>query len=74
MQQLLDFPEHVEQMEPMRQQQLETLAFDSTEELDMLDWTIRDVVEELELLIDQRATMTKEVFLDGVREQARRLL
>ncbi|WP_301171073.1 hypothetical protein [Brevibacillus nitrificans] len=71
---LLDFPEHVEKTELIRQQQLIPLAFDSDEGTDKLAWIVRDVIEELELLIDMRATMTIEDFRDGVREQARRLM
>ncbi|MFP3390648.1 hypothetical protein [Brevibacillus sp. SIMBA_040] len=71
---LLDFPEYVELTEPIRKQQLETLAFDSDEEMDTLEWTVRDVIEELEFLVDLRATMAKEDFKDQAREQARRLL
>ncbi|GIO06256.1 hypothetical protein J31TS6_22840 [Brevibacillus reuszeri] len=72
--QVLDFQEHVDQTEPLRQKQLEKLAFDSDEDMGQLDWTVRDVIEELEFLVDLRATMTNEDFLDGVKEQARRLL
>lgn len=71
---LFDFSEYVEQTESIRQQQLLPLAFDSDDELDELAWTVRDVIEELELLIDLRATMAKGDFFDGVKEQARRLL
>ncbi|WP_419878021.1 hypothetical protein [Brevibacillus centrosporus] len=70
---LLDFPEHVEKTELIRQQQLLPLAFDSDDETDKLAWTVRDVIEEMEFLIDMRATMTTEDFRDGVRDQARRL-
>lgn len=70
---LLDFPEHVEKTELIRQQQLLPLAFDSDDEMDKLAWTVQDVIEEMEFLIDLRATMTPEDFRDGVREQASRL-
>ncbi|WP_301170404.1 hypothetical protein [Brevibacillus nitrificans] len=70
---LLDFPEHVEQTESIRQQQLLPLAFDPNEETDKLAWTVRDVIEEMEFLIDLRATMAPGEFQEGVREQARRL-
>lgn len=70
--QLLDFQAHVERTEPIRQRQLHTLAFD--EDNDNLEWTVRDVIEELEFLIDLRATMTPLDFREGVLEQAKRLL
>lgn len=70
---LLDFPEHVEKTELIRKHQLLPLAFDSDDETDKLAWIVRDVIEELEFLIDMRATMTPEDFRDGVREQASRL-
>ncbi|RNB90190.1 hypothetical protein EDM59_01735 [Brevibacillus nitrificans] len=70
---LLDFPEHIEKTELIRQQQLLPLAFDSDERTDKLAWTVRDVIEELELLIDMRATMVTGEFQEGVRDQARRL-
>ncbi|GEC93081.1 hypothetical protein [Brevibacillus brevis] len=72
MQQLLDFPEHVERTEPNRQRQLEALAFDVDDS--GLEWTVRDVIEELELLVDGKAVMDHEDFIDGVKEQAKRLL
>ncbi|NRQ51950.1 hypothetical protein [Brevibacillus sp. HD1.4A] len=69
---LPDFPAYVEQTESIRQMQLQTLAFD--DDADGMDWLVRDVVEELEFLIDQRATMATEDFREEVRIQARRLL
>lgn len=68
-----DFPAYVEQTETIRQMQLQTLAFDD-DDADGMDWLVRDVVEELEFLIDQRATMAPEDFREEVRIQARRLL
>lgn len=72
--QLLDFPEYVDQTESIQQQQLLPLAFDSDEEMDKLNWTVRDVIEELEYLVDMRATMAPRDFCEEVRVQARRLL
>lgn len=69
---LLDYQEHVEQTEATRQRLLQPLAFD--DQNDSLEWTVRDVIEELEFLVDMRATMAQGEFLDGVREQAKRLL
>ncbi|MDT3415606.1 MULTISPECIES: hypothetical protein [Brevibacillus] len=69
---LLDFPQYVEQTEPARQRLLQPIAFD--DDRDGLEWTVRDVIEELEYLVDMKATMAPEEFVDGVREQARRLL
>ncbi|QRG65278.1 hypothetical protein [Brevibacillus choshinensis] len=69
---LLDFQKFVEITEPFRQRQLEILAFDMN--VSKIEWTVRDVIEELELLVDGRATMAPEEFIDGIREQARRLL
>ncbi|CAJ1000990.1 hypothetical protein [Brevibacillus aydinogluensis] len=70
--QLLDFPQYVERTEPIRQRLLHPIAFD--DDRDDLEWTVRDVIEELEYLVDMKATMAPEEFVDGVREQARRLL
>ncbi len=70
--QLLDFPQYVERTEPTRQRLLHPIAFD--DDRDDLEWTVRDVIEELEYLVDMKATMAPEEFVDGVREQARRLL
>lgn len=69
---VLDFQEYVVQTEPSRQRGLEALAVvvDHTG----IEWTVRDVIEELELLVDGKATMDLEDFVDGIREQARRLL
>ncbi|WP_188066676.1 hypothetical protein [Brevibacillus brevis] len=72
MQQLLDFPEYVERTEPNRQRQLEPLAFDVDDS--GLEWTVRDVIEELELLVEGKATINHEDFVEGIREQARRLI
>ncbi|MCM3143077.1 hypothetical protein [Brevibacillus sp. MER 51] len=72
MQQLLDLPEYVERTEPNRQRQLEPLAFDVDDS--GLEWTVRDVIEELELLVDGKATMDHKDFVEGIREQARRLI
>jgi len=69
---LLDYPAYVDRTEPARQRLLQSLAFDDAGS--DLEWTVRDVMEELEFLIDIRATMAPEDFLDGVKEQARRLL
>jgi hypothetical protein len=70
--QLLDFPQYVERTEASRQRLLHPIAFD--DDRDDLEWTVRDVIEELEYLVDIKATMAPEEFVDGVREQARRLL
>lgn len=70
--QVHDFPEQVEQTEPIRQRLLQPLAFD--DQNDSIEWTVRDVIEELEFLVDMRATMASEDFQNGVRDQARRLL
>ncbi|MGG3012257.1 hypothetical protein ABEO98_22585 [Brevibacillus parabrevis] len=67
-----DFPAYVEQTEPIRQKQLLPLAFDAGD--DGLEWVVRDVIEELEFLIDLRAIMAPEDFREEVRTQARRLL
>jgi hypothetical protein len=69
---LPDFPTYVERTEPTRQRLLHPIAFDN--DRDDLEWTVRDVIEELEYLVDMKATMAPEEFVDGVREQARRLL
>ncbi|BAH44548.1 hypothetical protein BBR47_35710 [Brevibacillus brevis NBRC 100599] len=69
---VLDFQEYVEKTEPSRQRSIETLAFDIDNS--GIEWTVRDVIEELELLVDGKATMDFEDFVDGIREQARRLL
>lgn len=69
---VLDFQEYVEKTEPSRQRAIETLAFDIDNS--GIEWTVRDVIEELELLVDGKATMDFEDFVDGIREQARRLL
>jgi len=72
MQPLPDFPEHVERTEPMRQRHLHVLAFDVVNE--DLEWTIRDVIEELEYLVDMQATMSRSEFREAVRDQAKRLI
>jgi len=72
MQPLPDFPEHVERTEPMRQRHLQVLAFDVVN--DDLEWTIRDVIEELEYLVDMQATMSRSEFREAVRDQAKRLI
>ncbi|WP_429844538.1 hypothetical protein [Brevibacillus sp. FIR094] len=69
---VLDFQEYVEKTESSRQRSIETLAFDIDNS--GIEWTVRDVIEELELLVDGKATMDFEDFIDGIREQARRLL
>ncbi|MBH0328802.1 hypothetical protein ABH14_03160 [Brevibacillus brevis] len=69
---VLDFQEYVEKTEPSRQRAIEALAFDIDNS--GIEWTVRDVIEELELLVDGKATMDFEDFIDGIREQARRLL
>ena len=69
---LPDFPAYVEQTEPIRQRQLQPLAV--YEDDDGLEWTVRDVMEELELLLEARSTMEPEDFREEVRQQARRLL
>jgi hypothetical protein len=69
---LPDFPTYVERTEAARQRMLQPIAFD--DDRDDLEWTVRDVIEELEYLVDMKATMAPEEFVDGVREQARRLL
>jgi len=69
---VLDYPAYVDRTEPARQRLLQPLAFD--DDGSDLEWTVRDVIEELELIVDMRATMAPEDFLDGVKEQARRLL
>ncbi len=69
---LPDFPAYVERTEPIRQKQLLPLAFDADD--DGLEWVVRDVIEELEYLVDLRATMAPEDFREEVRIQARRLL
>jgi hypothetical protein len=70
--QLLDFPQYVERTEAARQRLLQPIAFD--DDRNDLERTVRDVIEELEYLVDMKATMAPEEFVDGVREQARRLL
>jgi hypothetical protein len=72
MQPLPDFPEHVDRIEPIRQRHLQVLAFDVQD--DDLEWKIRDVIEELEYLVDMRATMSRSEFREAVRDQARRLI
>jgi len=72
MQPLPDFPEHVERTEPIRQRHLQVLAFDVGN--DDLEWTIRDVIEELEYLVDMQATMSRSEFREAVRDQAKRLI
>lgn len=69
---VLDFQEYVEKTEPSRERAMEALAFDIDNS--GIEWTVRDVIEELELLVDGKATMDFEDFIDGIREQARRLL
>ncbi|MED4581840.1 hypothetical protein P9578_03500 [Brevibacillus choshinensis] len=69
---VLDFEKYVEITEPGRQQELEVLAFDIDDT--GIEWKIRDVIEELEFLVDGKATMAPEEFIDGIREQARRLI
>ncbi|NRS15848.1 hypothetical protein HP398_05295 [Brevibacillus sp. HB1.4B] len=69
---VLDIQEYVEKTEPSRQRAIEALAFDFDDS--GIEWTVRDVIEELELLVDGKATMDFEDFIDGIREQARRLL
>ena len=69
---LPDFPTYVERTEPTRQKQLQSLEID--EDDDDLEWTVRDVIEELEFLVELRSTMAPEDFRDEVRIQARRLL
>jgi hypothetical protein len=71
MQPLPDFPEHVERTQPIRQRHLQVLAFDVRD--DELEWKIRDVIEELEYLVDVRATMSRSEFREAVIDQARRL-
>jgi len=72
MQRLPDFPEHVERTEPMQQRHLQVLAFDVCN--DDLEWTIRDVIEDLEYLVDMQATMSRSEFREAVRDQAKRLI
>ncbi|QDS37997.1 hypothetical protein [Brevibacillus brevis] len=71
MQQLLDFPDYVERTERIRQRGQEKLTFDVDES--GIEWTVRDVIEELRLLVDGKATMDLEEFIEGIREQGRRL-
>ncbi len=68
---LPDFPEHVERTEPMRERHLQVLAFDIRD--DNLEWTIRDVIEELESLVDLKATISRAEFREYAAEQGRRL-
>ncbi|QDS35871.1 hypothetical protein [Brevibacillus brevis] len=71
MRQVPDFPEYVERTEPIRQRGQEKLAFAVDES--GIEWTVRDVIEELGLLVDGKATMNFEEFIEGIREQGRRL-
>lgn len=68
---LPDFATYVEQTEPIRQRQLQGLALDM--DYDGLEWTVRDVIEELELLLEARSTMEREDFLEELKAQGRRL-
>ncbi|MGG1531421.1 hypothetical protein [Brevibacillus agri] len=69
---LPDFPTYVERTEPIRQRQLQVLSIGMDD--DGLEWTVRDVMEELELLLEARSTMEPEDFREEVRQQASRLL
>jgi len=69
---LPDFPTYVERTEPTRQKQLQSLEIDEGD--DDLEWTVRDVIEELGFLVEMRTTMAPEDFREGVIEQAKRLL
>lgn len=70
--QLLDIQEFVEITEPARQRHLGHLAIEIDDS--GLEWTVRDVIEELDLLVEGKSTMDLGDFVDGIREQARRLL
>lgn len=69
---LLDFPEYVERTAPIRLRQMQVLAFDDYD--DELERTVRDVIEELEYLIESRASMMRSEFREEVRFQAKRLM
>lgn len=69
---LLDFPEYVERTEPIRRRQIQALAFDVHD--DQLERKVRDVIEELEYLVDIRATLSRSEFREAVRDQTRRLI
>ncbi|MED1800649.1 hypothetical protein [Brevibacillus porteri] len=78
MQQLLDFPEHVEKTEPIRQKQMDTLAFDQDSET--LEKQVRDLMQELEDIQEEvrgiwefRRHYSNRDNLEALQEQKRRL-
>ncbi|WP_429842767.1 hypothetical protein [Brevibacillus sp. FIR094] len=78
MQQLLDFPEHVEQTEQIRQKQMDTLAFD--QDLGTLEEQVQDLMRELEDIQEEvrsiwefRRDYPNRDNLESLQEQKRRL-
>ncbi|CAI8876303.1 HSCB_C domain-containing protein [Brevibacillus sp. IT-7CA2] len=78
MQQLLDYPEHVERTEPTRQKQMDTLAFD--QDSGTLEEQVRDLMRELEDIQEEvrgiwefRRDYPNRDNLESLQEQKRRL-
>lgn len=75
---MLDFPEHVEKTETMRQKQLDQLAFDQDSET--LEKQVRDLMQELEDIQEEvrgiwefRRDYSNRDNLMALQEQKRRL-
>lgn len=75
---MLDFPEHVEKTETMRQKQLDQLAFDQDSET--LEKQVRDLMQELENIQEEvrgiwefRRDYSNRDNLMALQEQKRRL-
>ncbi|WP_289141491.1 hypothetical protein [uncultured Brevibacillus sp.] len=75
---LLDFPERVELTEPIRQRELETLAFDEDngaleEQIRALTLELEDIQEEVRSIWEFRQIYSTSDNLAAVQEQKRRL-
>ena len=75
---LLDFPEHVELTEPIRQRELETLAFDEDngtleEQIRALMLELEDIQEEVRSIWEFRQIYSASDNLAALQEQKRRL-
>jgi excinuclease UvrABC nuclease subunit len=78
MQQLLDFPEHVERTESIRQRQVQSLAFDDLDEafdreFRALMFELENIMEEARSIQEFRSNHSMRDNLEALHEQKLRL-
>lgn len=70
--QVPDFPEHVEKTEPIRQKQL--MPDQDWEQADDLERLARDVIEELEFILEEKSDRTPNEFIFDIALEAQRII